>query len=276
MKKVRNSFLLILAAVLTLASCKKEELTAPTPTTQPNEVAESRSGGGLVPAPVYTLTKHDNDSLTYYNDGRLAKVQHNAFTYTQYNYGFNTITAKTFSGNQLEKEVTYQIDAQTGRVFESHSKAMTYYSIGNVVNEKWHKYEYDAEGHLKKKYNKYKPNERASFSWGEDGNLVTIYFRDEYNEILYHLRYTRAAETDKLKLQPQRSGLDPYLKIFGKGSKNMIVYEQRFQPGEQNPDIFEHFTHLYNADGYPTSCTVTNANTNKRIDSYSFSYSVTQ
>jgi hypothetical protein len=128
---------------------------------------------------------------------------------------------------------------QNDRVVESEEHKYSYPAPNVTIHDqKWFKVDYDAEGHLKKKYNKYKTYERANFSWGRDGNLVTVYFHGESNETLQHIWYGRSIETGKLQLPPVRSGLDPYLKIFGIGSKNMMHILQRYSPGLQHGICF--------------------------------------
>lgn len=276
MKKVFNGFLFTAMLALSITACKKD--IQPNAANEPNAPSESAAianGNRVAPGTAPRLTKVDNDSLIYANDGRLAKVQHSASSFTQYTYSFNYITAKTFDGSDLTKKIVYQLDLQTDRVVESEEHKYSYPAPNVTIHDqKWFKFEYDAEGHLKKKYNKYQTYERSNFSWGADGNLVTVYFHDQYNEILQHIWYGRSVETDKLNLQPVRSGLDPYLKIFGKGSKNMMHILQRYPSSGSTPDFTEYHNFQFNAGGYPTSCTIVDAATNKRIDSYSFQYAV--
>ena len=128
MKKLVYSLLTITAASFTIISCKKESVpdnAKPATDLAPNA---GLRGGGTLPTPkTYILTRRGKDSLTYYNDGRLAKVQHTANTFTQYNYGFNTIIAKKWVGNQLDEETTYQLDVQTGKAFEAKWTVYRFY-----------------------------------------------------------------------------------------------------------------------------------------------------
>jgi hypothetical protein len=259
------------------ASCKKEEMAIPPVTPEDAAVSRAQRGNGnsLIAEPTSTLTRRDNDTLIYYNDGRLAKVQHGAGSYTAYTYGFNTITAKTFSrfNNQVEEEMVYQVDGQTGRVYESKSSVYSNSNIGAIVIKKTWKYEYDADGHIKKKYNKDKPLERTFFSWSPEGNLINAAFYDEYNDDYLKVHFGRHANADKLKLQPKRAQLDPYLKIFGKGSKTMLYYEQVYTINNQPPTTYENFNYTYNADGYPITCTVADGNNNYQIiRTFNYSY----
>ena len=276
MKKIIKPFLSIAVVALSLTACKKDiasdSANKEQMPTQPGEEVQSMNAriGGYS----NTLTKYDKDSLIYANDGRLAKVQHSVNSFTQYTYGFNFITAKTFEGNELRKKIVYELDLQNNRVVESEEHKYSYPAPNVTIHDqKWFKFEYDAEGHLKKKYNKYKTYERTNFSWGADGNLVTIYFHDQYNEILQHIWYGRSIELDKLQMQPVRSGLDPHLKIFGKGSKNMMHILQRYPASGSTPDLLEYHNFLFNPKGYPTNCTIIDGVTNKPIHSFNFSYS---
>ena len=240
--------------------------------------ATSRNpNAAIVAAPTYTLTKCADDSLVYYNDGRLAKVLHGKGFYTQYNYGFTTVIAKRYSmpGNQLQDEMTYFVDVQTGRVYESKFTAYSYHPNGTIVIKKTFKYEYNANGQLTKKYNKDKTLERSTFSWGADGNLVTIAFYNEYNVDYAKVKYTRHVNADKLKLQSRKSNLDPYLKIFGKGSKNIAASEIEYPEYGLTPTSFEQFNYLYNADGYPTQCNVSDANA-QVVKTFNFKYAVSR
>jgi hypothetical protein len=277
MKQLLKGLFLIGSLTALFTSCKKENLSN-TPTDSESMTATTRTSNAVIAAaPTYTLTKCDGDSLVYYNDGRLAKVLKGTISYTQYNYGFNTVTAKKYSlpGNQLQEEITYFTDVQSGHVYESKSTAYSYNNNGAILVKKTFKYEYDASGHLTKKYNKDKTYERSTFSWGADGNLVTIAFYNEYNYDYSKVKYSRHIETDKLKLQSKQSLLDPYLKIFGKGSKNMAASETVYPEYGQTPTSFEQFNYNYNSDGYPTKCTISDANA-QLIRTFNFRYIVSR
>ena len=131
---------------------------------------------------------------------------------------------------------------------------------------------YGQLGHLKEKFNKYNPKQHWNFSWAPTGNLASIYFYDENNNFLYRLHFTHVAYADKLKLNPVRSNLDPYLRIFGKGSVSMTSHEIRYPAGSNTPDMSENFMYVLDADGYPTNCTVVSLLTNRRLDQFAYSY----
>lgn len=274
MKKVLASLVVITTTALLMTSCKKEVMPAPVENaaTPMNEAEAGRIGGSPISVLTKTLTKLDKDSLHYDGSGRLVKVQHSPTRFTTYTYAFNYITSETFADGKTEDKRIYQLNAE-GRVTESEEHRYSYPSA-NVTwhDQKWFKYEYDAEGHLKEKFNKYQPKQRTQFGWGPTGNLASIYFYDENNEMLYRLHFAYVGYANKLKLNPVRSKLDPYLCIFGKGSVSMTSHEIRYQPGTNTPDMSENFTYVLNADGYPTSCTVVNLLTNRRIDQFAYGY----
>jgi hypothetical protein len=104
-----------------MVACKKESFSenarqAPEDTTA--SVATSRAAA-LRANKSYLLTRKANDSLIYGGDGRLAQVQHDGISYTKYNYGFNSIIAKTYVRNLLTSKVIYFMNANKGRTYES-------------------------------------------------------------------------------------------------------------------------------------------------------------
>jgi hypothetical protein len=52
----------------------------------------------------------------------------------------------------------------------------------------------------------------------------------------------------------------------------MVRYEQRYPSGSNTPNLNENLYYQLNASGYPTSCTIYNAFTNKRIGSFKYKY----
>ena len=245
------------ASVLTVA-CQKENLTNGN-----NLVSAETSnqavlaGGGSLPRPkTLTLVKNGSDSIFYLADGRLAKVKHSNFSYTQYNYGFNTIIAKTYGGNKVDNEATYQIDIATGRVFESQHTGYSYYSGGTVVVTKTYKYVYDASGKLTKRYNKSALNERSEFMYNASNQLQNVFWYNSSNQhsqtlSLSYNNWNKGELADKLKLNSNQSGLDPYLHIFGTFSKSIITGQQLFAPQNITPFWGENYVYTLNADGYP-------------------------
>jgi hypothetical protein len=225
------------------------------------------------------LTRRGKDTLAYHSDGRLAKVLHGAGLYTQYNYGFNAVIAKKYSrhNNQLKEETIYLVDAQMGRVYESKNKVYSYNNNGAIVVTKTFKYEYDANGYLKMKFNKDIPMERTMFNWTSvDNDLVSVVFYNQKGEQSALVAFSRYPKEDKLRLHSNRSQLDPYLKIFGKGPKKMTGNELVYEGPDNQLTVKELFNYLYNADGYPTGCQATNQLTNEHIAIIEYGYAVSR
>ena len=278
MKKNLEKMAFVGLSVLVLASCKKEEtIQAPEPAESATSVNRT-SEGGIIPLPkVYTLIKRGNDSLVYLNDGRLSKVQHSPTSFTQYTYGFNTITAKKYSGANpaLDEETTYQIDVQKDRVFESNWTGYTYYVGGKVVVNKTYGYEYDAAGHLKSKYNKAQPNERWQFTWSAADKLCVIHRYDASNKVYHKAQFSNDFLSNKLGMLPVRSGLDVYLKIFGTAPKNLDEYELG-NSGDGTPILYYDQVHYtFNNDGYPLKRTCHNVFSHQKTESTVFLYKIT-
>jgi hypothetical protein len=277
MKKILSSLFFIGSAAALFTSCKKDQFAKPADT-MPETVAAtstaSTNGKFLPAAPTYTLTRRDKDSVVYYNDGRLAKVLNGSASYVQYNYGFNTVIAKeyTLPNNQLKKEMVYQIDPQLGRVYEAKSTVYSYNNNGVIVITKTLKYDYNPDGHIKKQYNIDKPLERSLFSWGDDGDITAVYFFNDKGAQYAIVQFPTLPAEDKLKLQPKRSQLDPYLKIFGKGFRHMIGRELVHTDPNLPPITDEILSYSYNTDGYPVSCTVTDNITKNIIADFTYSY----
>jgi hypothetical protein len=282
MKKIINSLFFIGFVTVLFASCKKEQLAKPATATQEASAitsAANASSSLLSAAPTYTLTRRGKDTLAYYSDGRLARVLHGAGLYTQYNYGFNAVIAKKYSrlNNQLKEETIYLVDAQMGRVYEAKNKVYSYNNNGAIVVTKTFKYEYDANGYLKMKFNKDIPMERTMFNWTSvDNDLVSVVFYNQKGEQSALVAFSRYPKEDKLRLHSNRSQLDPYLKIFGKGPKKMTGNELVYEGPDNQLTGKELFNYLYNADGYPTGCQATNQLTNEHIAIIEYGYSVSR
>jgi YD repeat-containing protein len=253
MKKIINSLLLIASVSSLMTACKKENLTSNEnqPEAAPSAISNGRGGGVIANQKTYTLTRRGNDSLVYLRDGRLGKVINSATKYVQYSYGGNTINTKTFENNVLQEETTYQLDSNTGRTIESTKKAYSYYSLGTVVTTTIHKYTYDGSGRLTSKYNKNKPNERYDYYQGSDSYMIEVYSSN--NSRVYTHDYTIVNKVlNKLKLNPEKSGLDIYLKIFGTVSKYINTSQATLQESTHTWIFAENLEYTYNADGYPT------------------------
>ena len=277
MKKFINSLLIISAASFTLMACKKEAF--PEKVEQPASEAPNatmRTGGAVIATPkIYTLTKRGNDTLIYNNDGRLAKVQHTATAYTQYNYGLNTITAKKFVNNSLANEVTYKLDVNTGRTIESNHIDYTY-SRYNVQTTKtdW-VYTYDATGRLVTKKNKAIPNQRFFFVY--EAKTWTMYEYSIFNTLKYRtfIRFNQSQVLNKLKLNPEGAMLDLYLSIFGKQSQYLSTGVEFFNYSLNDYTFAELFgNYVANADGYATEFLRYNLMIDKPKEMVFFSYKI--
>jgi hypothetical protein len=254
MKKLNHSLLLIAAASSLMVACKKETLTPNENdlTTTPSAASNQKSDGALIASSqTYKLNRKGIDTLIYNRDGRLGKVMKDPANYTVYTYGINSIRAKRYMSNTLWDEIFYKLDPNTGRAMESTRKQ--YLWLGNDVNITYsgEVYVYDATGRLTLKYNKNKPKERFVYVQANDNFTVDVYAADDTYKYSHYYPLATKVE-NKLKLNPEKSGLDVYLKIFGTVSKYL-------PPAQLTMDIAtlkwisnESHEYTFNADGYPT------------------------
>jgi hypothetical protein len=171
--------------------------------------------------------------------------------YTVYTYGINSIRAKRYMSNTLWDEVFYILDPNTGRAIESTRKQ--YLWLGNDVNITYsgEVYVYDATGRLTSKYNKNKPKERFVYVQANDNFTVDVYTADDtYKYSHYHMLGLKVE--NKLKLNPEKSGLDVYLKIFGTVSKYLPNGQHTMDIATLKWISAENHEYTFNADGYPT------------------------
>jgi hypothetical protein len=270
MKRNTQKLMLIVMCALSFAACKKDQLT-------PEEPMSRQSNGNaslMQPAPTYTLTRRGTDSLEYYNDGRLGKVIHQ-FGYTVYNYvGFNSIVAKTYENGLLAHEDKYQVDVATNRVFEHESIGYTNAPSGAIVTTNVYKFTYDADGRLYKKYKKDTPNDRQVFAYDADGNLKDIKSYNAANQLVttYMYSYSASVPKNKLKLNVEYQGLDLFLNIFGKVSKDMPQHQSCRLASTNELITSEWLTYTINNDGYPTIFTRFDFINNKMKPSVEFRY----
>jgi hypothetical protein len=255
MKKLLPSLLLIAAVSSLMVACKKESL-APNDndlTANPSAASSQRGNGGVLASQkTYKLTRKGADTLIYNRDGRLGKVMKDPANYTVYTYGINSITAKRYMSNTLWDEVYYQLDPGTGRALESTRKQ--YLTIGNINNITYsgEVYVYDATGQLTSKYNKNKPKERYTyFHQNNEGFKVDVYAADDTYKYR-HSYPTTYKVINKLKLNPEKSGLDVYLTIFGTVSKYLPDGELTLDIPTMIWTSAETHKYTFNADGYPT------------------------
>jgi len=257
--KIKASLLIALSAAC-IVSCKKD--SAIIDKQEQQSVVTGEQSVKLAAAQNYTLLRRGNDSLFYDNSSRLIKVKHSPTSYTQYFYGGfgDVLTAKTWSGNQLDKEITYLINPTTGLVYESTYKGFTYYSAGTVVTTRVHRYVYDANNRLIEKYNKAKPKEKLKFNYDSESDLNTIYTYNEAGvctslKIFAYFFLNNVKKSDRNHLNPEWIGLDTYPKIFGKFSKHLITYHvENFYDANGNvaSTWSRKMDHTLDANGYPT------------------------
>lgn len=270
MKKNTRKLLVIVMCVVSFTACKKDQMT-------PTEPIESKSNGNaslIQPASTYILQRRGYDSLEYYSDGRLAKV-FGQFGYTVYNYaGFGVIKTKTYENNLLAGEDTYQTDVATGRVFEHEKIGYTNAPTGAIVTTNVYKFTYDAQGRLSNRYNKNKPNERRIFTYNADGNVTQIKSYNESNQLVFTYNYSYSANVpkNKLKLNVEYHGIDLFLDIFGKVSKDMPQHQSCKSEAQNDLIWSEWLTYTTNNDGYPVNFTRFDFVQNKMKGTVEFRY----
>jgi hypothetical protein len=113
-------------------------------------------------------------------------------------------------------------------------------------------YDYDKQGHLHEKYNKDNTNERMIFNWYGEDLMRKVTFYNGSNQIIALLEFQQQGQADKLKLNSARSGLDPYLPIFGVTCKVLPTNEIMSYPTGLSTDFTEVFSYTYDREGYPT------------------------
>ncbi len=255
MKKLLNAIFIIGAASLTMVACKKEPISENgiQPSAEASADPAMSSAARLRNATkTYVLTRKANDSLSYYGDGRLSKVQHSVTGYTKYSYGLNSIIAKTYIGNTLNREAVYMMDFGKGRTYESSHTVYNYVGGGVQATQKSWKYEYDSIGRIAKKINKEAPNERFVFVYYP--TTVSMGRFDAFNNFIdrVEFRYYNSSALNKMNLNPEGSTLDQYLKIFGQQSKYLLSGLDVWTASVGTWTASEIFSYTYNPDGYPT------------------------
>ena len=254
MKHLVHSLLLVATASSLMIACKKENLSphqAET-TALPAVASEQRGSGGiLVGQQNLRLTRRGTDSLLYNRDGRLGKVMKDAANYTVYTYGINSITAKTYISNSLFKEVFYKLDAATGRALEATSKHHLYLGDGFNTGYSAEVFEYDASGRLTTKYNMANPKQRYTYSQSQDDYAVYIYGTDGKTTRIHHY-LTKNKMANTFKLNPEQSGLDIYLNIFGTVCKYIPSGNHFWDVATDGWIVAESHQYTLNKDGYPT------------------------
>jgi len=258
------------ATALGLSSCQKDlqpEPQAPAPSSHANDDRAKFVGN------LYTLIKHGNASLSYDASGRLKKVTYapGAVSHVDYTYGafraggswIRTISYLSASG-KVNTDTKYLLD-ESGRCFEEQ-QTIYWYPGGNTQSQlDVYKYEYNAQGYLKKRSDKNNPNQRYEYTFNAAGDLTKVTTHAPNTgvpsgEMTYsYSEYVGAPlHNDRNHLNNLVNGLtDDYLAIFGKSSKH-LVYGLKYKNLYSNAiDIDRSYNYYFNADNYVTQQNIT-------------------
>ncbi|HEY0677486.1 MAG TPA: hypothetical protein VGD17_04335 [Chitinophagaceae bacterium] len=247
MKSLFQPAVIAMIVVAGLASCKKEGIQPNDSTITPPEVEAGRSVNLNV---AHNLVRKGTDSLVYNAGGTLTKVIYSPSVFVSYQKSGNILTASKFENNVLKAKVEYTL--VNGRT--SQSKHTSYES--NVAVTKTWLYDYNADNRLIQKYNKDNSTERINFVWIGQDNLAVIKWFNGSNQQTAALQFTRNAQADKIKINSTRSGLDPYLKIFGTPCGIMSTGEDMTYPLSPASNFKESHSFTYDRDGYPVKVSV--------------------
>ena len=261
MKKLFQPAVIALIVIAQLTACKKEGIPETDSTMRQNEPSPAVSFNLA-----RNLIKKGTDSLVYNAGGTLIKAIYSPIKYVSYQKSGNILTASTFENNVIKLKVEYTIN--NGRTTQSKH---TSYESNVAVSKTW-LYDYNADGRLTEKYNKDNSAERVKFVWIGTDNLAQIKWYSAANQHIATLQFTRNAQVDKLKINSVRSGLDPYLKIFGVQSGIMSTGENMSYPLSPASDFKESHTYTYDRDGYPVKVDVYDATNWILKYSHKFSY----
>lgn len=245
-----------LVATLGLVSCQKETLSDP----QPQATARADDASAKFVGNSYLLVKHNGNALLYNRSGALSKINYgpNSYlTHTDYTYGFQTITAVSHIEVQdrTDTKAVFQLDGN-GRCVEAEVTSYVQYSFGSVSFTTTWKYEYDAQGHLKKSYNKANAAEHVDYLFDAAGDLVKVtnYGQNGLSKSEVKFGYEQPAGdifADKYPLNPTNANLyDTHLRIFGKASKHLVkrLTAKTLPSNQVDYDWF--YSYTLNGDGY--------------------------
>ncbi len=282
-----------LTATIMLVSCQGKSTILPaTPVKNLNPVANS-SGGGSGFVERYLLVKHGKAALSYDADGLLKRVMTDpdvSSSYTTYSFGnaiSNSIekvasaTAyESISGyEKLVEHDTYFLDPVTGYCTKTWEERYAYYPSDpnlkpSTSRDTW-VHEYDAQGHIKKSYDKYG---YAAFTYTFDaaGDMTTVkQFYDGKLIATVFLEYNQNW-VDKNPINRDWTGpLNRYLKIFGKPVKHLLkrVVKKSFF---DNQTLFDHtYYYTLNSNGYVMEEKVYNTATGAVVSLKPHSYQTT-
>ncbi len=251
-----------LAAAFGLTACQKETLTDPqTPTTHANDDRAKFVGN------LYTLTKHGNASLSYDNAGRLKLVKYapGAIDHVTYSYsiGIGPNWVRTFSylsfNGKINQSSKYLLD-ESGRCYEEQRTIYTYSGGFSDSQTDVYTYQYNAQGYMKKRFDKNNPNQRYEYVFNAAGDLIKVTTHAPNSgvpsaETTYsYSEYVGAPlRTDRNRLNNLVNGLpDDYLAIFGKSSKH-LVYGLKYKNLYSNSvEVDRSYKYFFNADNYVT------------------------
>jgi hypothetical protein len=252
MKKLFQPAIFVMSVVIGLSACKKENVQ-PTDSTAPSmEASTSLNSNGLTLNVARNLVKKGTDSLIYNQGGTLTKVINSPVKYVTYQKAGNVITALTFESNVLRLKVEYTL--ANGRTTKS---VHTSYQSNIGVSKTW-LYDYNSDGLLIEKYNKDNTKERFKFVWYSETNLSQVKFYSGNDQHISTLQFQRGGQgqADKLRINSVRTGLDPYLKVFGVQCTTVSNGESMTYPNSPNSNFSESHTFTYDRDGYPTKLDV--------------------
>nr|WP_295927100.1 hypothetical protein [uncultured Dyadobacter sp.] len=257
MKLVRNITIATKGILLAglLGACQTENDNAPAPQTPPTvsdrNAKTTQQVGQLI---------KDGAIILAYNDqvpSALWKEIYDNGAYHEFTYGTQLITGKRYINGfpNPTKVFTYTLDSY-GRCIET-------------VADKTHLYEYDANGQLKKYYNKSQPNERTEFTYKADAtgtasSLSAVTFYDasgaKTRELGFNYSITEPVP-DKSPLNPNvfAAGISKYLPVFGKFSTNLVQCssDKKFQwNGQQVSSTNYYYSYTFDYAGKVKNVTV--------------------
>lgn len=218
MKLLRNPGMLAAGLLLAgmLGACQNENDNALTP--QAPVTVSERNAKAMS---TLLLIKDDYKVLEYSTQGRTRlwkEINPGTNKYREYSYTASEVTGYESSIGSSSKAFPshYYLDAN-GRCEES--------SAGGKIC----KYEYSAQGQLKKCYIKGSPNERVEFTYNASGNLSLMSYFDSNNKNTRELSfsYGGSAPEDKAPLNPealcQFANVSKYLPLFGTFSTKLVA-----------------------------------------------------
>ncbi len=249
-----------LALSLGLASCTETSLVTP----DKPMAASSASPNDIISPNLpqkHTLTKYGDATLTYYADGRLKRVMYgpdvrgSLAVRQDYTYPTGQIKVITSSGNELLREETFWLDANTGRCYQSKAIKYTGDPLASIVNLY---YTYNAKGQLAGCQSK-DITGWTDYTYTADGDLSKAIDYSAFGVAILETTFNYDAAfgdpvlPDLYPLNSEWTRLtDRYLKIFGKPGKHLVkLVTVKSLPGKEIKKN-RLYTYTLNADGYVT------------------------